>query len=563
MKSNLLRAALYIAILVGVLAIEDDASLANLYYQTHDMWAGLLLIAAILGVAFWQPQLAGFASIKPKVPRPLTIFIIAMLLAALLWIGTYAVMLNYPLTRDEHMVVFDAAIFATGELAMRVPPQWAGFTLALVPAFNLETPGYELFVSNYLPLNAAGRAAFGAVFDPALMNPLLAAIGFVALYDIAKRLFPDDPVPVWIALGGYVLSAQIVVNAMTTYAMTAHLALNLVWLALFLRDKWWAHGAAVLVGVWAMGLHQFIFHPLFAGPIILTLLYRREWAKFAFYAVLYAVALLFWMRWYAVIMSSFDIALGTSGSGGVGDFFSDRVIPLILAFRADALILMFFNLLRLLSWNAAFLLPLCLAIVPLWKQRNALVIALSGGVLLSIFAMFVILPYQGHGWGYRYLHGFLGGMLILAGYGYQQWREAVGDVAGRAVAVLAAVTALVLFPSAIHSAHRFVEPYVALTTIVDAQTSDFVIIDNIRNVVAVDQVRNLPDLSNTPLIFSARHLEVEQVVTLCERGSVAVIGEEEVAEAGFPLKPWPVAPLPKDLCSDPVNAFVPLVEDEN
>lgn len=563
MKSNLLRAALYIGILVGVLAIEDDASLANLYYQTHDMWAGLLLGAVIVGLAFWQPQLAGIASIKPKVPRPLTIFIIAVLLAALLWFGTYAVMLNYPLTRDEHMVVFDAAIFATGELAMRVPPQWAGFTLALVPAFNLETPGYELFVSNYLPLNAAARAAFGAVFDPALMNPLLAAIGFFALYDIAKRLFPDDPAPVWIALGGYVLSAQIVVNAMTTYAMTAHLALNLVWLALFLRDKWWAHGAAVLVGIWAMGLHQFIFHPLFAGPIILTLLYRKEWAKFAFYAVLYAVALLVWMRWYAVIMSSFDIALGTSGSGGVGDFFSDRVVPLILAFRADALILMFFNLLRLLTWNAAFLLPLCLAIIPLWKQRNALVIALSGGVLLSIFAMFIILPYQGHGWGYRYLHGFLGGMLILAGYGYQQWREIVGEVAGRAVAVLAAVTALILFPSAIYSAHRFVEPYVALTEIVDAQTSDFVIIDTIRNVVAVDQVRNLPDLSNSPLIFSARHLEVEQVVTLCERGSVVVIGEKEVAEAGFPLKPWPVAPLPKDLCSDPVNAFVPLAEDES
>ncbi len=563
MKSNLMRAALYIGILIGVLLLDGNISLPNSYFLDHDLLAGVLLVTSLVALAVWQPRLAGLQQVFDRAPRFSLVIVAAGLLAALLWLGTYAVMFDYPLTRDEHMVVFDAAIFSTGELAMRVPPQWSGYTLALVPAFNMETPGNVLFVSGYLPLNAAMRAGFGNLFDPALMNPVLTGIGFVALYDICKRLFPDDPVPVWIALGGYVLSAQILVNAMTTYAMTGHLALNLVWLALFLRDKHWAHGCALLVGFVAMGLHQFVFHPLFAGPIILTLLFRREWTKFALYAVFYAAALMFWIRWQAVVMDAFDVVPGAGGSGGLGDFLAERILPLVTTFQTDTLILMFYNLLRMLTWNAAFVLPLCLAVVPLWKQRNAIVIALTGGVLLSILAMMIILPYQGHGWGYRYLHGFLGSLLILAGFGYQQWRQLVGDAAGRAVAVMATVTAVILLPSAVYSAHRFVVPYAKLTEVVEAQDSDFVVVDNIRNVVAVDQVRNLPDLSNRPLIFSARDLTIEQVSTLCGRGSVAVIGGAEIAAVGLSSTPLNVSALPADLCGDPESAFIPLVEDEN
>jgi hypothetical protein len=32
--------------------------------------------------------------------------------------------------------------------------------------------------------------------------------------------------------------------------------------------------------------------------------------------------------------------------------------------------------------------------------------------------MFILLPYQGHGWGYRYLHGLIGSLSLLAGYGW-------------------------------------------------------------------------------------------------------------------------------------------------
>ena len=55
-------------------------------------------------------------------------------------------------------------------------------------------------------------------------------------------------------------SPQFLITSMTSYAMSAYLALNLLWLWLFLRDTPRAHLAAMTVGFAACGLHQLIFH---------------------------------------------------------------------------------------------------------------------------------------------------------------------------------------------------------------------------------------------------------------------------------------------------------------
>ena len=74
-----------------------------------------------------------------------------------------------------------------------------------------------------------------------------------------------------------VCSSQFLITAMTPYAMTAHLALNMIWLWLFLRDTRGAHALAAGVAFVACGLHQVVFHPLFAAPFILSLLRARRW----------------------------------------------------------------------------------------------------------------------------------------------------------------------------------------------------------------------------------------------------------------------------------------------
>ena len=239
-----------------VLPADNSGTITAHYYRIQDRTVLGFMALALFTLGWWRPALR---LTLPAMPR-WVLWGAAGALAGLLWLGTYAVMLDYPLTRDEHMVLFDARNFSQGQLAAIVPGQWVGFTLALVPDFLLDAPGDSLLASAYGPGNAAMRAGFGLLLDPALMNPLLAGMGLVALVNIAKRQFPDTPHAVWVCGLAYILSAQMLVAAMTTYAMTAHMALNLVWLALFLRGSRWALAGTMVIGAWAIGLHQIIFH---------------------------------------------------------------------------------------------------------------------------------------------------------------------------------------------------------------------------------------------------------------------------------------------------------------
>ena len=133
----------------------------------------------------------------------------------MLWGGAYRLLENYPLTRDEHMVVFDMAVFRSGHLAYPLAAGWRPYAQALTPAFLLPLPGNAAWVSSYMPVNAMLHAAFGFVFDPALLNPFLAALGAIALFDVAQRLFPDSRSAQLIALLVYGTSAQVLVSAMT------------------------------------------------------------------------------------------------------------------------------------------------------------------------------------------------------------------------------------------------------------------------------------------------------------------------------------------------------------
>src|SRR3546814_5503078 len=77
--------------------------------------------------------------------------------------------------------------------------------------------------------------------DPELTSPLFLAVGFGALWHIARKLFPGRPDAVLVTLLLAFSSTQLLVMSMTAYAMTAHFALNMVWLALFLRNDWKGH----------------------------------------------------------------------------------------------------------------------------------------------------------------------------------------------------------------------------------------------------------------------------------------------------------------------------------
>ena len=315
------------------------------------------------------------------------------------------------------MASFDAQIFAHGRSFWPIPPVWRPFADALSdPMFILPIGAHEAWVSAYLPVNAAMTAAVGKVLDPAFAGPLLVGAGFLALWSAAGRLWPDLWATRAVTLLLYAGSSQVIVTGSTTFAMSGLLALNLIWLALFLDDRRTAHLGAAVVGFLATGLHQPLFHPMFVLPFFGLLIAQRRWRLLAFYGAAYALISAFWLAWPVWISAHGVGAIPSNGEVDVS--FWTRLVNVLRRPNSNGLLLMPMNLLRFVTWQHLFLLPpLVYGMTVAWRG-DQIARALAIGFLLPIPVMFMLLPWQGHGWGYRYLHGVAGNAFLLAGYGW-------------------------------------------------------------------------------------------------------------------------------------------------
>ena len=337
--------------------------------------------------------------------------------AALVYAGTHFVCRDYGLSLDEFMAEFDSRIIATGTLMAPVSGEWRDLVPALQPIFRLPVPDNAYWLSSYLPMNAAIRGAFLWLGDPTWAGVSLAAIALTTLFAIARQLWPDRPDAAVISVILLASSAQFLIVAMTPYAMTAHLCLNLVWLWLFLRNRWWGHLTAVLVAFVASGLHQVAFHPLFAAPFVLSLLAHTS----------VVAGRLLWRRlcqhrpvldfyWSLLIGASTTTPIGPAADVGLLSF--AQRIGEISNLEAASVALMALNLLRFLAWQSPLMLPLALVGLVICRKRRGILVSLALGIALTLAVVLVVMPFQGHGWGYRYLHGMLGSIALFAAQGW-------------------------------------------------------------------------------------------------------------------------------------------------
>ena len=120
------------------------------------------------------------------------------------------------------------------------------------------------------------------------------------------------------------------------------------------------------------------------------------------------------------------------------------------------------NLLRFVVWqNPVTIMLLVLggsAAVRAGGVRRDLLL----GIVLMLLVATVLMPFQGYGWGYRYLHGLLGNAVLLAAL---SWDEIAGEdekprARGRGLVNASAIFALlVLLPFHGWHAARIVAPY--------------------------------------------------------------------------------------------------------
>ncbi len=495
--------------------------------------AALIAVVALSSLRLPAPALAFLDRLVERQGLAI-VLAAALLVAGGAFAGWWLVYQTYPLSLDEFWAAFDARIFGSGRFLAPVAAQWRAYVPALEPMWRLEIPGAQAWASTYLPVNAAFRGLFGLIGSQALSGPFWAAMSILLVYVLARQFWPARRDAAFVAGILLATSSQLIVTAMSPYAMSAHLALNLAWLWLFLRKGPLAMCAALVVAFAATGLHQFIFHPLFAGPFILQLWFQRRWRPAVIYTLAYAAIGLFWVSWWPVLFALQGLPAGAAHAAAAGA----SAEALAMAFNPIGVNLMAENLLRLVLWQNPLTVPLAMigALVA-WRDRNPVMLPMAAGIILTVLFLVVITPFQGHGWGYRYLHGYLGSLCLLAALAWISLTGAA-DETGRArgwacLAVTSLAAVGLWLPIRLKEAHEFIQPYARSWAAIEHAHADVVIVDASGLWYANDLVRNDPFLEQGPKIMHRYLLSDTQLKALCARYRVAYFDRRDGVRYGI------------------------------
>ncbi len=449
-----------------------------------------------------------------------------------------AVLRSFPLSIDEKMVFYDAAIFSKGVLAAPIPEMFRDLIQIFERLYVKATPDHSLHHSMYLPLNALLHLPFITLGVPNLIDALMVAGTVVVTYDIIRKLLPDSPDAA--LFGGVMLatSPQILMTGATVYAMTAHLFIDMLWLRLMMSDRRSAWLAAIVLGFVASGLHQWAYFPFFA------LGFAWEWWRGRDYPRLFATALpavvgvLVWSRyrhyslpefWTAAMPSQGEqtlmtqaLAFGSALAPSIALVLEHLTAPAEHAHQAT---LMPYNLLRFVVWQNPALWFAVVAGYPLWKQ-----VRVVRGIMLSMLAMGLVVtlfvPFQGHGWGYRYLHHFLGGMSLCAAYGYRRlqqperiWRPLVQNLAV-SLRFWCTLTLLGVLPLLVAVSGYYNLHYWRIDRELAAIKADFILVDTIDMPYGFNFIDNDPFYQKRPLRLFIGKMELAMVDRICAMGTV-------------------------------------------
>ena len=517
--------------LLAVLALEQleltwPFPLTRTLMQTQDVPVLLGTCGLLLALAFRRVPATLARRVEAMATATALGLAVPILAAAAVvaW-GTRHVAAYTPVSHDEIMATFDADIVASGRLMAPIAPQWRSLSWTLKPAFRLPVPGDVAWVSTYLPGNALLRGVLGKLLEPALVNALLVATALLALLGCARRLWPGRHDMHAVAVVLAAASAQVLCMGMTPFAMTAHLALNTIWLRLFLCNSTAGHGAAIGVGFLATGLHQLVFHPLFVAPFIVQMLLDRRWRLAAVYSAGYAAIGMFWVVYWQLLLAGHGIAGEAASSMGLSFFFR-RVADMLTTNSWSGPETMLQNLLRFASWqHPLMLVVLAPGMIAGWRAGGVLR-ALAGGIVLTLVTMLVLLPYQDIGWGYRYVHGLIGGAALLSAFGWSALTAGLAPAQRRAAwgvfGTTSAAAALVLLPIHAWQMYRYISPYTRANAAIAALPEEAVVIETISIHNGIELIRNDPYLRKRPLTFDIGLFDEKLVRELCARLSVTV-----------------------------------------
>jgi hypothetical protein len=516
-----------LVVLVGatmaVLWLRGLSGIPVYYFYSQDVVLLLAAAAALLMMA-WQP-------LEPY--RPIRLFhpIVAGLIAAaaaFAYAGTWFAMSRYTMSRDEVLAEFAATHLRRGGLGWPIPVQLHDVARAMMPVGSAQWIESGYWVSGYLPVNSALRAMAAAIGDSWLAGPILLAIGLAALWSSARRLWPETIEPASVALLLALTSTQLLVNAMTPFAMTAQFALHAMWIACFLRGGRLGHSLAIGIGLFASGLHQFHFHLIFvSGFIVWSWLSGRRSLALCYVAACIGYQFVWNYVYPHLLIATLGPISDASATPLPATHWLTEHIKRLAEFEP------FSSFARFAAWQNVLLLPLALLGRTRFRRTGGTPLPIALAFQLSCMLGLALMVYQGYGYGYRYLHGLLPCFLLLAAGGWTKLIRRYGEVMPRHLMAIATSSALcVTLPYALWQSHALMRPYAKAYAMARAAPADVVLVDGRGGGFLQDIVR-IEDRVSRPLILDLGFLRTDTLRTLCARRTVMLFDGRQAHAAGI------------------------------
>ncbi len=488
----------------------------------HQDLAGLALLVAIAALACIPATHAPALRLVDAIGRRPGLTAAATFV--LLCLGTLLVAQNHALAGDEYLALMQSRIFAEGRLTGQVPPDLLPWLVSDYYRYRWVMVGEASgeIAATYWPGFALLLTPFSALGIPWACNPLLAALAVMMIGRLATRLTGQVQAGGWamlLALASPTLTGQ----AVSYFAMSAHLLASLVYVWLLLDRTPRRLFAAGLVGSLALLLHNPVPHLLFAAPWVVSL----AWAPGARRRLLplalgYLPALVLGLAW-AVFMRQLHgfIFFAPWPSDGqllneLGNLFWYWHFRLSMVFEQPgdyALAGRIGELVKLWAWTAPGL-PLAAAAGWWLARRNPGLRLLGASLAVTLVGYFFVSFDQGYGWGARYVHPAFGALPILAAAALVMRPDLQ---ALRGWAASAATLSLVL-ATALRGwqIHDFIEEHLTRRPPYEPGVRQFVFVHYIQHHYTQDLVQNDPFLRE-PVVFLLSRGRLEDYLMMRSR----------------------------------------------
>jgi hypothetical protein len=546
---NLRSAALAVITIVvaGALTIpvvlRDNLKEKSLFYEqfSHIEAPALALVAlfAIVTLILTLDPRSGQPPDRVIDRRPMSrlvlwsaiafVFVVALL-------GFFFVFEHYILVDDEYSAWFQAVIFAAGKTHGVVAPEWCGWIGAFTPSTIAPHPLSCTWELTFLPLHSLLRSLFIALHVDWLAGPLTAGCTVAIVASTARKLWPDRPERMWIAVIALATSTQFLFMSMTMYSMPTHLLFSALWLWLYVDNRRWSIVALPWIGFIALGVHSPIPHGLWVAPFLFRFVRDRRWGAAAYVLLVYAFALAFWAGHLGYAQSDGSSAVGMASAGATAQAVAAPFgIPDMLARLTTVM-----NVALIATWNSPVALLCVVAAMLSWPVLDKTSRDLALSLCVIVGARAFASPLQGAGWGYRFVYDGMSNIALLTACGV--------DVAGRAIGrrramglfvASSAAAVLVQLPMRAVQVHGIAGPY-ARTYHWMTQLPDEVVIFNPEDAMwGRMMLHNDPFLRDTPVLAEQSALTPGAVQEFARRypGRVRIVTRAELLQFGVEAAP--------------------------